>query len=162
MADSCFLIRSHHPVELGGVIHGVRVVRALRPHPHADIAPRPWMTSWLSAPAGPMYRIVRFGEQASGGTECGRLSAAGQPGQRQSGLRLVAARQRVVIGVVGLVVGAVHAHQLAAVHGALAGEHHQAGLIGTPGGQCERPRLGPAEVRDLLARLDHRAIDVAD
>jgi hypothetical protein len=47
------------------------------------------------------------------------------------------------------------------VHGALAGERHQAGLFSAPGGQGRGPSGRAVEVRDLLATLDHRAVDVA-
>ena len=54
---------------------------------------------------------------------------------------------------------AVKQHDLGSMHQALAPVRHQAGLRLAPTGQRRRPLPGPAHVEDLLARLDHRAID---
>src|SRR5680860_1181081 len=59
----------------------------------------------------------------------------------------------------GVGVGAVEAHQLATVDRALPGECDQPGLVVAPGGQGMGPLAGPAEVRDVLAGLDRRAVD---
>src|SRR6185312_16444585 len=56
---------------------------------------------------------------------------------------------------------ALRAHDLPTVHRALAGERHQSRLFGAPGGECGGPAGRAVEVGDLLAALDHRAVDVA-
>ena len=61
----------------------------------------------------------------------------------------------------GLVEGALRPHDLAAVHRALAGEWHQPGLLGTPCRQGRGPSRRTIEVPDLLAGLDHGAVDVS-
>ena len=61
----------------------------------------------------------------------------------------------------GLVEGTLRPHDLAAVHRALAGEWHQPGLLGTPGGQRRGPSRRTIEVADLLAGLDHGTVDIS-
>ena len=50
-------------------------------------------------------------------------------------------------------------HDLGAVHQALATEGDQIRLGRTPVRQRRRPLPGPAQIEDLLARLDHGAVD---
>ncbi len=57
--------------------------------------------------------------------------------------------------------GAADAHDLPAVHRALAGERDQSRLGVDPGGQRAGPLGRPAVVGDLLAGLDQRAVDLA-
>src|SRR6476661_6901511 len=120
-----------------------------------------------------MYRVARLAKQSldGGGRRVG--AALSKPEQRQSRLRFVAERDRLVVrrlrpgqiaadaehvaalghrdtgwtwrlvgeiplhGQIelgeGLVEGALRPHDLAPVHGALAGERHQALLPGAPG-----------------------------
>ena len=57
--------------------------------------------------------------------------------------------------------GSAQAQDLGPVDQALAGEGDQAGLAVAPGGQRLGPLAGPAQLRHLVADLDHPAVDGA-
>jgi hypothetical protein len=52
-------------------------------------------------------------------------------------------------------------HDLGTVHQAPSSVRHEIGLRLAPGAQCGRPFLGALHVEDLLADLDHTAVDDA-
>ena len=55
--------------------------------------------------------------------------------------------------------GAVQLHDLRTMEQARSGERHQVGLLLAPRRQGERPLLGAAQLVDLIAALDHAAVD---
>lgn len=50
-------------------------------------------------------------------------------------------------------------HHLGTMHQALTAEGHEVRLRFTPVGQCRRPLLRAAQIEELLACLDHGAVD---
>ena len=91
---------------------------------------------------------VQLGLLVEGGTDR-RLSAREEPLTRTPRR---AARARPL---------AVQLHDLGAMDQAVAAERDQVRLRVAPVGQCRRPLLRPAQIEDLLACLDHAAVDRA-
>ncbi len=58
--------------------------------------------------------------------------------------------------------GATQLHDLGSMDQALAAVQHELGLCITPAAECSRPLVRPTNVEQLLARLDHGAVRVAD
>ena len=89
---------------------------------------------------------VQLGLLVEGGTDR-RLSAREEPLARPP-RRVDSVRPR-----------AAQLHDLGAMHQAVAAEWDQIRLRVTPVRQCRRPLLRPAQIEDLLAGLDHAAVD---
>lgn len=107
----------------------------------------------------PVVSLLGAREVAAGPQDVAALGHRQTRGGRDLGVGVAARREFELLDRLGE--RAPDAHDLAAVHRALAGEHDQAGLRVDPRGERAGPLRRAAVVADLLARLDQRAVHLA-
>jgi hypothetical protein len=105
-------------------------------------------------------RLLRFGDLTLEPVELGPYVVRGTQD------RLTDGPDEPVAGALHLDLGVrprpMQQHELGTMHQTLTAVEHRFRLRLTPAAERRGPLLGPAHVEDLLAPLDHRAVQVAD